>query len=102
MSRSAARARSSTWPSWPAPPGARPRQRRGRGAPLDVEGLAGVIDVLVACESVEDRMAVPGLDPKRADIVIGGALVLEQAFAFLGIDDMVVSDFAPREGDLLD
>ena len=45
---------------------------------------------------------MPGLDPKRADIVLGGALVLEQAFAFLGIEEMVVSDFALREGVLLD
>ena len=72
------------------------------GATLEAEGLAQVIEVLAACESLEDRMAVPGLDPKRADIVLGGALVLEQAFAVLGIDEMVVSDFALREGVLLD
>jgi len=76
--------------------------RQVSGATLDAEGLAHVIDVLAACASVEDRMAVPGLDPKRADIVLGGALVLEQAFAFLGIGEMVVSDFALREGVLLD
>ena len=61
-----------------------------------------MIDVLVACESIDERMAVPGLDPKRADIVLGGALVLEQAFDVLGIEEMVVSDFALREGVLLD
>ncbi|MEY2459423.1 MAG: exopolyphosphatase / guanosine-5-triphosphate,3-diphosphate pyrophosphatase, partial [Acidimicrobiaceae bacterium] len=76
--------------------------RQVSGATLDAAGLAQVIDVLAACESVEDRMAIPGLDPKRADIVLGGALVLEQAFAVFGIDEMVVSDFALREGVLLD
>jgi exopolyphosphatase/guanosine-5'-triphosphate,3'-diphosphate pyrophosphatase len=76
--------------------------RQVSGATLDAEGLDRIIDLLVGCESVEDRSAVPGLDPKRADIVLGGALVLEQAFAFLGIDEMVVSDFALREGVLLD
>jgi exopolyphosphatase/guanosine-5'-triphosphate,3'-diphosphate pyrophosphatase len=76
--------------------------RQVSGATLDVEGLAEVINQLAACASVEDRMAIPGLDPKRADIVLGGALVLEQAFASLGIDEMVVSDFALREGVLLD
>jgi exopolyphosphatase/guanosine-5'-triphosphate,3'-diphosphate pyrophosphatase len=34
--------------------------------------------------------------------VLGGALVLEQAFDHLGIAEMVVSDFALREGVLLD
>jgi exopolyphosphatase/guanosine-5'-triphosphate,3'-diphosphate pyrophosphatase len=76
--------------------------RQVSGATIDSDGLAGVIEVLAACESVEERTAIPGLDPKRADIVLGGALVLEQAFAALGIEEMVVSDFALREGVLLD
>jgi exopolyphosphatase/guanosine-5'-triphosphate,3'-diphosphate pyrophosphatase len=76
--------------------------RQVSGITIDADGLTKVIAVLVACESLDDRMAIPGLDPKRADIVLGGALVLEQAFASLGIEEMVVSDFALREGVLLD
>jgi exopolyphosphatase/guanosine-5'-triphosphate,3'-diphosphate pyrophosphatase len=76
--------------------------RQVSGATLDAEGLARVIEVLVACESIDERMAIPGLDPKRADIVLGGALILEQAFVALGINELVVSDFALREGVLLD
>jgi exopolyphosphatase/guanosine-5'-triphosphate,3'-diphosphate pyrophosphatase len=76
--------------------------RQISGATIDRDGLSMVIDALVACDSLEERMAVPGLDPKRADIVLGGALVLEEAFAELGIDQMVASDFALREGVLLD
>ena len=76
--------------------------RQVSGATIVADDLACVIAQLAACSSVEERMAVPGLDPKRADIVLGGALVLEQAFAFLGIDEIVVSDFALREGVLLD
>ena len=79
-----------------------PPLRQVSGATIGAEDLADVIEVLEACASVEERMAVPGLDPKRADIVLGGALVLEQAFAFLGIEEMIVSDFALREGVLLD
>lgn len=45
---------------------------------------------------------VPGLDAKRADIILGGALVLEQAVAVLGIDQLTISDYALREGVLLD
>ncbi len=55
-----------------------------------------------AADTIDDRLKIPGLDAKRADIVLGGALVLEQAFALLDIDEMVVSDFALREGVLLD
>lgn len=76
--------------------------RQVSGATIDPDGLALLVEVLAACESIDERMAIPGLDPKRADIVLGGALALEQAFAVLGIDEMVVSDFALREGVLLD
>ncbi len=72
------------------------------GSTIDGKGLGGIIDTLAACASVNERLAVPGLDEKRADIVLGGALVLEQAFDALGIDEMVVSDYALREGVLLD
>jgi exopolyphosphatase/guanosine-5'-triphosphate,3'-diphosphate pyrophosphatase len=64
--------------------------------------LAQVVDDLFDRPTAEARKAVPGLDPKRADIILGGVLVLEQAFAVLGIEEMVVSDSALREGVVLD
>ena len=64
--------------------------------------LAEVVDAIVACSSAEERAKIPGLDPRRADIILGGVLVLEQAFTLLGIEELVVSDFALREGVLLD
>jgi exopolyphosphatase/guanosine-5'-triphosphate,3'-diphosphate pyrophosphatase len=76
--------------------------RQVSGAILDRGAVTEVIDALAASHSVEERLAIPGLDPKRADIVLGGALVLEQAFAGLDIREMVVSDFALREGVVLD
>ena len=76
--------------------------RQISGATFDGDDLREVIDTLAACASLDDRNAIPGLEPRRADIVLGGALVLEQAFARLGIAEMVVSDFALREGVLLD
>src|SRR4051812_22891655 len=79
-----------------------PSLRQISGATLSAAGLSKVVDLLLACGSVEERAAIDGLDPKRADIVVGGALVLDEAFKVLGIDEMVVSDFALREGVLLD
>ena len=72
------------------------------GAVIDADGLSDVVDALLAARSVDERLDIPGLDARRADIVLGGALVLEQAFAVLDIDEMIVSDFALREGVLLD
>ena len=64
--------------------------------------LRAVVDDLTSRPTAEERLDVEGLDPKRADIILGGILVLEQAFAMLDIKELVVSDFALREGLLLD
>ncbi|HMQ26349.1 MAG TPA: HD domain-containing protein, partial [Acidimicrobiales bacterium] len=45
---------------------------------------------------------VPGLDATRADIILGGTLILEQVVDAFGIGELLVSDYALREGVLLD
>ena len=69
---------------------------------FSAEELKAVVDLLARAPTVADRLALPGLDPKRADIILGGAVILEQAFVELGIEEMTVSDHALREGVLLD
>lgn len=82
--------------------GGGPPRRKVGGASFTAEQLAEVVDDLAARGRAAERLEVPGLDPKRADIILGGVLALEQAFGMLGIGEMVVSDFALREGVLLD
>lgn len=79
----------------------RPLRKVG-GAVFTVDELAQLVDELVSRGTAKDRLGVPGLDPKRADIILGGVVVLEQAFRVLGITEMTVSDNALREGVLLD
>jgi exopolyphosphatase/guanosine-5'-triphosphate,3'-diphosphate pyrophosphatase len=76
--------------------------RKIGGATFTAEELAEVVEDLTSRQTAAQRLAVPGLDPKRADIILGGVLVLEQAFRTLGITEMTVSDNALREGLLLD
>ena len=83
------------------------RQDPGRGRQVRLQSftadeMADVVDDLASRPRVADRLAVPGLDPRRADIILGGAIVLEQVFRGLGIEELVTSDFALREGVLLD
>jgi exopolyphosphatase/guanosine-5'-triphosphate,3'-diphosphate pyrophosphatase len=66
------------------------------------EEIKNAVKSLVAASSVEERRALPGMDPSRADIILAGALILEQAVEELGIDEIVISDNALREGVLLD
>src|SRR3954452_4915733 len=79
-----------------------PTPKQVSGAVLTAKDLAKVVEALAAARTVEERAQVPGLDPKRADIILGGAIVLEQIVSQLGIDEIVLSDFALREGVLLD
>lgn len=64
--------------------------------------LRQLTEDLVAVKAPGDRLAIEGLEERRADIIVGGALLLEQAFRLLGIKRMEVSDFALREGILFE
>ncbi len=69
---------------------------------FSVDELRDVVARLAKAPTAAERLELPGLDAKRADIILGGAIILEQAFAELGIQEMTVSDHALREGVLLD
>jgi exopolyphosphatase / guanosine-5'-triphosphate,3'-diphosphate pyrophosphatase len=52
--------------------------------------------------TVAKRRSFPGLEAARADIILAGAIIVEQAMSTFGIEEMVVSGYALREGALLD
>jgi exopolyphosphatase / guanosine-5'-triphosphate,3'-diphosphate pyrophosphatase len=64
--------------------------------------LDGVIRRLTKATTVKERARIPGLDPRRADIILAGALILEQVVHTLGAVEFTFSDYALREGVLLD
>ena len=66
------------------------------------EEISQAVRSLIGAGSVDERKALPGMDPSRADIILAGALILEQAVIELGIDEILISDNALREGVLLD
>lgn len=51
---------------------------------------------------LEERMQLPGLDPRRADIMVAGAILLDTLLRRLGADEITLCDLALREGVLLD
>jgi exopolyphosphatase/guanosine-5'-triphosphate,3'-diphosphate pyrophosphatase len=80
--------------------GARPRSVSG--LVLTTADLDGLVKEILNAKSPEDRAALPGLDPARADIILAGSLILEQVLHELHVDELLVSDYALREGVLLD
>ncbi|HET6954127.1 MAG TPA: Ppx/GppA family phosphatase, partial [Acidimicrobiales bacterium] len=61
-----------------------------------------VVRRLVRAPTVKERARTPGLEATRADIVLAGALILEQVVHEIGATELTVSDSALREGVLLD
>ena len=69
---------------------------------LTRQGLSRVVKQLLAAEDPADRADTPGLDAHRADVIVGGAILLRQLFKSLGVEELVVSSAALREGVVLD
>jgi exopolyphosphatase/guanosine-5'-triphosphate,3'-diphosphate pyrophosphatase len=83
--------------------------RKGRDTPqtlnaatLSLRRLHKLVEDLADASTTEERLALPGMDASRADILLGGAIVLEQVCESLGIEELVISEYALREGVLLD
>ena len=50
----------------------------------------------------EERLKIPGLETKRADIIPAGLLIIDTIMEELGIKEIVTSEFALREGIVID
>lgn len=82
---------------------------KGNKQPESMNGLSATkselleaIDKIVSTRTIEERANIPGMDPKRADIILGGALILERAIIDLDIKQLTLSNFALREGIVFD
>lgn len=60
--------------------------------------LQNVLHKIYKAETLYERLEIPGLDPKRVDIIMAGAVILEQIFLELNIEKMTFSGYALREG----
>lgn len=56
---------------------------------------------LVASD-LQERLRIPGLDPRRADISVAGAVLLDTIVQQLGARELTLCDLALREGVVLD
>ena len=51
---------------------------------------------------IEERLHMPGLDPRRADLNVAGSVLLDTILRGLRADDLTLCDLALREGLVLD
>ena len=69
---------------------------------ISISEVRQVFQRLLAAGSTLDRRRIPGLDEKRADIIVAGTLILEESMRLLGIKELTVSSYALREGIIYD
>ena len=80
---------------WPAPPASLNQFTVG------VEALSDLARELAGLDQT-DRLALPGIDERRAEILPAGALVLATALAVFGAEATVHSEWGLREGVILE
>jgi len=61
-----------------------------------------VYNLIMNLKSSEERMRIPGIEAKRADVIPAGLIILKQVFKIFNIKKMVLSEFALREGVVFD
>jgi exopolyphosphatase / guanosine-5'-triphosphate,3'-diphosphate pyrophosphatase len=49
-------------------------------------------------KSVAERKTIPGLEPKRADVILAGAYLIERIMTLFGAEQVIVSDQGVRYG----
>ena len=81
-------------------------QGRGAGAALrnrrvSAKQLHRVRKALTALD-LEKRLRVPGLDPRRADLAVAGAILMDTIVRRLGAPELTLCDLSLREGLVLD
>lgn len=75
--------------------------RSMNGAAFSRLQLSQVVQMIAESENIEQRSLLPGIDPSRADIILAGALILDEIADALDIDEFTYCDYALREGLLI-
>lgn len=72
------------------------------GDGFTADALGDAVETVLSHKTAEARAAIEGLDERRQDIIPAGAILLQEILDMLGVEQMVVSDAALREGILID
>jgi exopolyphosphatase / guanosine-5'-triphosphate,3'-diphosphate pyrophosphatase len=72
------------------------------GQKIHRKDIENALSRVIQPSTLKQRMSIPGIDPVRADIIVGGALILEYAIKMLDIEKIILSSFSLREGIVFD
>lgn len=72
--------------------------RSMNGATFTLQQLQTVVRAIAEAPDIASRSEIPGIDSTRADIILAGAIILEEFAISLDITEFTYCDFALREG----
>ncbi len=82
---------------------------RGQAVPEMLNGVRvaraevkEITDRVLRAKSFQERSLLPGVDPRRADILAAGCLTLQTILDECGFEEITISSYALREGIVLD
>ncbi len=52
----------------------------------------------MATLTAQELLAIPGMEPRRSDLIVAGSLVLEECMKALGVDQATFTDYSLRDG----
>ncbi|XHX77799.1 MAG: HD domain-containing protein [Stenomitos frigidus ULC029] len=71
------------------------------GYELQLKDLREIVDRL-RCLSVAERAEIPGINDRRAEIILAGALILQEAMTLLEMESIAICERSLREGVIVD
>lgn len=74
---------------------------RVHGATMLLDEIDALV-VRLASLGLDERQRLPGMEPKRADVIVAGGIVVAEAMRLTGFDRLTVSDRGVRWGLLYD
>jgi len=72
--------------------------RKPNGYKFTADEFDEMTDFVLSCRTTKDRLRIGGIEGKRADILPAGLLILKKVFKLFRIKEMVISEYALREG----
>lgn len=76
-------------------------RRRNPDDVMNTRQLKRVVKALCSA-TLEERRKLPGINPERADIIIGGAAILETLLQDIGLEEIRISERGLQDGLLVD
>lgn len=72
------------------------------GSIVSTKDIRSTIEDIIEAKTYKKIAALPGMDAKRADIILGGALIIDELLNALNVKEIGISEGALREGILMD